>query len=340
MTPIPAELAAALRSTSEPTLILDAQGRIVHANPAATKQLGGEAVGIDLAAAQEAGACAFRRWLALCEGTSEPLVGSMRIGARRFQARGARLPLGSDPHVVIRFTPRDPRFAALTAKIAELNAEVRRRRLSEAALAEAVAARDLLLRELQHRVKNTLHMLVGLLKMTAREAESDEARRALIDVSRRLGAVAAGQQLLYQLDRHDSVEAGALVDAVAQAAMALDDDGRRLELETASGSVSNDRAAPLALIVNELVTNALKYGGGPNGGGAVRVSLLRSGGAYTLRVSDDGPGFDAVEAKRRASGLGLVRGLAAQLGGEIRFEPGPGGRCTLRFEDETVREIA
>jgi two-component sensor histidine kinase len=68
---------------------------------------------------------------------------------------------------------------------------------------------------------------------------------------------------------------------------------------------------PLALILNELVTNAAKYGTDREGRGTVRVALAGAEGRFTLVVEDDGPGFDLSEVRRRSSGLGLVMGLAA-----------------------------
>jgi two-component sensor histidine kinase len=89
----------------------------------------------------------------------------------------------------------------------------------------------------------------------------------------------------------------------------------------------------LALIVNELVTNAAKYGINGRGTGQITVSLRRHDGAIELAVEDDGPGFDGRETERRSSGLGLVRGLARQLRGTFAIERAVGARCIVRFPD-------
>jgi two-component sensor histidine kinase len=88
---------------------------------------------------------------------------------------------------------------------------------------------------------------------------------------------------------------------------------------------------PLALILNELVTNAAKYGTDREGRGTVRVALAGAEGRFTLVVEDDGPGFDLSEVRRRSSGLGLVMGLARQIGGNFRVERRGGARCVLEF---------
>jgi two-component sensor histidine kinase len=88
---------------------------------------------------------------------------------------------------------------------------------------------------------------------------------------------------------------------------------------------------PLALIVNELLTNAAKHGINGRGTGEIMVALLRDGDHLVLSVEDDGPGFPLKDTGRRSSGLGLVRGLSQQLRGSFTVESGSGGRCVVRF---------
>jgi two-component sensor histidine kinase len=105
----------------------------------------------------------------------------------------------------------------------------------------------------------------------------------------------------------------------------------RLDLHSDADKLANDVAVPLALILNELITNAAKYGTGADGPGAVRVALSETEGRFTLTVEDDGPGFDLCEVRRRSSGLGLVMGLARQIGGGFRVERSRGARCVVEF---------
>ena len=88
---------------------------------------------------------------------------------------------------------------------------------------------------------------------------------------------------------------------------------------------------PLALILNELLTNAAKYGGNASGECIIRVGLSQEGDRFTLYVEDDGPGFDLKAVAKRSSGLGLVQGLAGQLRGQFEVTRSPATRCTLRF---------
>jgi two-component sensor histidine kinase len=97
--------------------------------------------------------------------------------------------------------------------------------------------------------------------------------------------------------------------------------------------LSNDVAMPLALIVNELVTNAVKHG--VKGAGCVRVSLTRADDSFVLTVADDGPGFDLPAVRSRSSGLQLVLGLARQLRGHFEVKRLPSTQCILQFPTES-----
>lgn len=90
---------------------------------------------------------------------------------------------------------------------------------------------------------------------------------------------------------------------------------------------------PLALIINELLMNAVKYGGNQHGQVTVTVGLSRRAGLYEFYAQDEGFGFDLEDPQSRSSGLGLVRALAQQLGGTFSVERTPGARCTVRFPD-------
>jgi two-component sensor histidine kinase len=91
---------------------------------------------------------------------------------------------------------------------------------------------------------------------------------------------------------------------------------------------------PLALALNELLTNAAKYGANERGRVAIDVGLSQHSGEIELYVQDRGSGFDVEGAELRSSGLGLVRMLAQRLKGTFTVERRSGARCTLRFPDQ------
>src|SRR5262249_16365124 len=102
-------------------------------------------------------------------------------------------------------------------------------------------------------------------------------------------------------------------------------------VEGAAGSLSNDTAAPLALILNELLTNAVKHGlKGEEG--VIRVGIAHHADQFTLYVEDEGEGFDFAAGGRRSSGPSLVQALARQLKGRLEVTRSP-TRCSLVFRE-------
>jgi PAS domain S-box-containing protein len=187
-----------------------------------------------------------------------------------------------------------------------------------------------LMSELNHRVKNNMQMLQSLLGAAEREATSGEARDALGDAVRRVGAMAAAQQGMYSASATE-FEAGPFLESLCR--NASQSFGRKADIRNgeASGQLPNDAAIPLALIINELITNAVKHGTGDRSRVTISITLRQVGGEWELRVEDDGPGFRYQQPRRRASGLGLVSGLARQLGGRLDVISAGGAQCIVRF---------
>ncbi|HEX8240788.1 MAG TPA: PAS domain-containing protein [Allosphingosinicella sp.] len=196
---------------------------------------------------------------------------------------------------------------------------------------EAETRQRLLFGELNHRIKNNMQMLYALLAAARRETDSEDARSALDEAARRVAAMAAAQTALYQSDNLSRFDSAAFMTSVCAAASGACGEGVRLDLRTDAGKLGNDSAVPLALILNELITNAAKYGADSDGRATVRVALAEAQGRFILSVEDDGPGFDLCEVRRKSSGLGLVAGLAKQIGGGFRVERPGGARCILEF---------
>lgn len=104
-----------------------------------------------------------------------------------------------------------------------------------------------------------------------------------------------------------------------------------MDCEAEDVELPNDVAMPLALILNELMTNAVKHGSGGQDSATVGVSLAKEGDGLRLSVDDDGPGFDLEKKWRVSSGLQLVEGLARQLGGRLQISRVPNTRVSFHF---------
>ncbi|HEU5272215.1 MAG TPA: PAS domain S-box protein [Xanthobacteraceae bacterium] len=195
---------------------------------------------------------------------------------------------------------------------------------------QAETQQRMLLNELNHRVKNNMQMLQSLLHSASKQTGSQEAKRVLAEAGGRIAAIAAAQRVLYATSDATRCDAEELLAAVCNTAQQSFRPDIEIVRERASGVLGNDAAVPLALILNELLTNAAKHGVGDRPG-TIRVGLAREADAALLYVEDDGPGFDLQAVRNRASGLRLVEGLSRQLRGRFEVTRAPASRCSVRF---------
>ncbi len=211
---------------------------------------------------------------------------------------------------------------------------------NEERLKTALANQKMLLDEVNHRVKNSLQMVASLLSLESGRA-SPETREKLLSASTRVNAIATIHASLYQDGDVTSVAVDQqlrdLCDHVA-ASSGCDVRGISIDLDVTPIRLCPNKAISLSIIVNELITNALKHAFHGQEEGRVSVRLVREAeaGELVLRVADDGTGpSEAVEGQAsRGSGLGqrLIQMSARQIGGRIEQPCSSEGWCTiLRF---------
>jgi PAS domain S-box-containing protein len=196
---------------------------------------------------------------------------------------------------------------------------------------QAETQQRILLNELNHRVKNNMQMLQILLEAGAQRAKSSEAREVLEEASGRIMAMAAAQRVLYTTHDATRFNARDFLKTVCESARQTFPQELEINCEADAMQLSNDAAMPLALIANELLTNAVKYGLNGAAVPTIRVRLTRENDTFLFYVEDDGPGFDLQAVQRRSSGLALVQALARQLGGKFDVIRTPAIRCCVRF---------
>lgn len=331
-----AEDEALLNFLQEPTFLLTPAGIVAKANAAARRCAGGDPQGRMLADFLTSERETFETWLSRCSGTASPLIGAVTFTdcdgvAKRYRTYGARL-AGADPVLIaVRCTPSSTdAFSVLGAQVRALNAEVLQHQRTQAALRETLRGNEVLLRELHHRVKNNIQVMLGLFSSALREAPSEELKTFLENANRRLLAMGTAEQIMYQSQTIRSVEAKPFLSALCGAVGATLGPQVQIALACDDIEMANETAFPLALILNELVTNAFKHGLRGEGG-AIGVTLERCGEEAVLTVRDDGPGFTSEATARRSSGLTLVRGLCRQIGGSLHVETDHGAVCRVSF---------
>ena len=199
-----------------------------------------------------------------------------------------------------------------------------------------IREKDTLLREIQHRVKNNLQMIIALIRLEARNVPEQVA----LDPLDRLAGRIESLQLLYQsLSDHDAsqeIDLGVYLSQIASAVMRTHaTEGVRLNLKVDAYPVSVNVAMPTGLVVNELLTNALKHAFKDRDGGTITLHSLADGKGCRVVVSDDGAGLPEGSEwpqRGRLSAL-IVQSLRenAKAALEVESRPGEGMRVTIIF---------
>ena len=198
----------------------------------------------------------------------------------------------------------------------------------EQRIREALDEKEMLLREVYHRVKNNLQVIRNLLNLQSRSLPEGDSRRAMQETAARVRAMALVHEKLYQSGNLASIAmqdfAGDLIAQIGEST-GVDDDRIGIQTEIAELHVGLDTAIPLGLLMNELVSNCVKHGF-PNGRhGRIVVRLLARDDGAELVVEDDGvglpEGFDPTQT--RSMGLRLATSLARQLGGTLQHQSQP-----------------
>ena len=194
--------------------------------------------------------------------------------------------------------------------------------------------REQLLDELNQRFKSNLQILHGLLHGAYSKTDNSETREILADTSRRIAAMGTAQKIFYSAGNLTDISGQKLLKGICVNAAASFGKEVSINCEATTASLPKETVMPLALILNELLTNAAKHGADDRGRVTIDAGLSQRSGSHELYVQDQGAGFGFEEAVRRSSGLGLVRILAQQLRGTFTVERRSGARCTLSFSDQ------
>jgi two-component sensor histidine kinase len=203
--------------------------------------------------------------------------------------------------------------------------------------------KDTLIREINHRVKNNLQVISSLLNLQANSLSDPAATEALRDSHMRVKAISMIHQKLYGYEENASIPLGAYINSLfadlrmvfaavhIQLDCSTEPDGLLLDMES---------AVPLGLILNETITNALKYAFQNKPAGKITIRMIETANQdYVLTVQDDGnglpEGFD--EANAGSLGFRIIRELSRQLRGKYQYTNNLGTCFTLHFPNTTRR---
>lgn len=215
--------------------------------------------------------------------------------------------------------------------------DITRLREAEQQLHSLLEEKEVLLREINHRVKNNLAVLVGLLNLQLGEVHGrEEALDALYKTRDRILAMSSIHNLLYHSSDVSRIPFAEYLRDVVTTLRGVyhGADGVRVEFELEDFTIDVNYAVPVGLIVNEAVTNAMKHAfDGQTADGVIRVRFYRNDGWDVLRVEDNGKGFGPGDADEKNPSLGmqLMQSLAQQIDGDFAMYGEGGTTVILRF---------
>ncbi|MGA2537527.1 MAG: sensor histidine kinase [Terracidiphilus sp.] len=225
----------------------------------------------------------------------------------------------------------EERTVELAATVEELRAKNAEVEALAARVSSDLREKEVLLREVFHRVKNNLQVVQSLLRMSARTIESSVAREAIEMAVQRVRVMAMVHEHLYQMPNLASLSVPKYLRDVVEGAIASsssEQDRVELQFEVGDMRMPLDLAIPLGLLANELVSNCLKHGIPQGQRGRICFIAESTPGGISLSVQDNGKGlaedFDA--SKCKSMGLKLAASLAHQLGGKLAFSSNEGCR--------------
>ena len=212
-----------------------------------------------------------------------------------------------------------------------------------AELQSSLSEKEILLKEIHHRVKNNLTVISSLLELQLSGMENEKAKEALTEGRNRIGSISLVHERLYRHDNLASIDLrGFATDLIRDISCVFQKPSQKINTTLAfpDTRLDIDTAVPLGLILNELLTNSFKYAFRDDVEGAIGLELqMRSPGNYILYYSDSGPGMpaDFDLKKSRSLGLRLIYRLSSQLGGHAEYRTGKKNMFIITFKDAVTK---
>ncbi len=227
-------------------------------------------------------------------------------------------------------------FAILIVLTKNIYLQSRRIEKQKDRIEKSLREKDFLLKEIHHRVKNNLQVISSLLKLQSREITDKSAQLALDEGRNRVRSMALIHQNLYQKDNLTGIK---MRDYIKQLAQELIDTYRiditkvNLNLDIDDINLDVDSAIPIGLIINELMTNSMKYAFSNNSRGEISIALSQESGVLLLQVGDDGKGFDPNQNSSNTFGQRLISAFAERLRADYSLTTDDGTQATFQIRD-------
>ena len=201
-------------------------------------------------------------------------------------------------------------------------------------ISKALLEREVLLKEIHHRVKNNLQIISSLLNLQARFIKDKSAVDAVQEGRNRVKSMALIHQKLYQQDNIQGINMPEYIENLSRALLTsykIKGDRITVDRKVDAINLDIDTAIPLGLIINELLTNSLKYAFPENEKGELKISLLQDRESLTLEVADNGIGMDNASKSEGSFGMTLIDSLAEKLSATVESVQENGTRYLIRI---------
>ncbi len=215
--------------------------------------------------------------------------------------------------------------------------DITERKRNEERIQALAAERETLLKEVQHRIKNTMNTMVAMLALQADSLEEGSAAAAaLSEAGSRFRSMELLYEKLYRTESHAKLSTEEYLGELVRNIAELYPNRQKVDLllDIEDFQLDAKSLSSLGMIVNELVTNAMKYAFGGDERGMLKMTVHRDGETVTMLLEDNGPGIPDFEgaSARRGFGLSMIDALTEQLDGTIRFEREQGTCVVLTFD--------
>lgn len=230
------------------------------------------------------------------------------------------------------WTLSEQSFALSIAQLMSLTFETYQKNLYRKKLENALHEKEILLSEINHRVKNNMVIIGSLINLQKYKAK-DEYHVSLFDeVKERIFSMAFIHEQLYQSKNYSEIDFGLYLNNLLNHLSGSMLNGKKVSIRKNIEHIPMDikRAIPCGLITNEIVTNAFKYAFKDRSEGVLDVEFLKSGKHFKLVFRDDGPGFSE-ETRKNSVGLGLVEDLVQQMDGTLSIHSENGACVEMSF---------
>jgi len=216
------------------------------------------------------------------------------------------------------------------------------RKIAEQKIRESLKEKEVLLAEIHHRVKNNLAVITGLLELQAQGTDDASAKQVLRDSQLRINSMALIHEKLYQSENFSKIQFGnyisELTDVITRSYV-TNEKPVEFNIQSDPAELTITQAIPCGLLLNEVVTNAMKHAFEGRDKGEIEIKMKKEGEKIRLTISDDGVGLpdNFEELEKKSLGMTLIHTLTSQLNGELEIQSNGGTAYELVFPVDEVK---